>query len=181
MSDTLKLGKLITDEQERDAVHIAVVPVEAGCELKPGYHVGIDATGKAYYGITTQSGNIGIVDPFLKGIVPAGKVFWLFLYPGSITSLRHDWTHPAFKESRQKSESLKSRLWIKHWASQNDINYDDLMRHAGYYVDDQDSYWSDGGRFEGMRLPDGFWKHYEAVTGLALPEGRYENFFSCSC
>ena len=92
MSEALGLGQIITTEQHRDAVHVAVAPVMAGVDLEPGQHVGLFADGTA----KPTKPHIGIVDPFLAERVAAGQRFWLWLYPGSITSLRHDWTHPAF-------------------------------------------------------------------------------------
>jgi hypothetical protein len=90
-SGPIPIGSLITGEAGRDAVHIAIAPVTAPCELAPGEHV-------------DQHGNregpgvvpVGIVDPFLREPVLPGQRFWLLLYPNSVTSLRHEWAHPAF-------------------------------------------------------------------------------------
>jgi hypothetical protein len=89
----LGIGKLITSDAHRDAIHVAVAPVTAAQELQPGQHVGLRGDGRA---LATEH-PIGIVDPFLHERVPEGQRFWLFLYPGTITSLRHVWTHPAFR------------------------------------------------------------------------------------
>ncbi len=93
-TDYLQLGQLIDDTQHRDAIHIAVAPVEAAEQLRPGQHIGVRVDGRAS---TRGTAPIGIVDPFLKADVLEGQRFWLFLYPYTITSLRHDWTHPAFE------------------------------------------------------------------------------------
>ncbi len=88
------IGKLIEGaDARRDAIHVAVAPVEAAEELGPGRHVALRA-GKAVH--ATGDDGIGIVDPFLRAPVLPGQRFWLFLYPNTITSLRHVWTHPAF-------------------------------------------------------------------------------------
>ena len=96
------LGHLADADARRDAVHIAVAPVVAGCCLSPGEHVGLDADGRASRAV---SGHIGIVDPFLRCPVQKGERFWLFLYPGTVTSLRHVWTHPAFTVKVPKEPS----------------------------------------------------------------------------
>ncbi len=96
MKDNLKLGELIDGKQHRDAIHIAVAPVEAAEQLRPGQRVGLladgRASGKPYVAV------LGIVDPFLETEVQPGQRFWLWLTPYTITSLRHEWTHPAFEK-----------------------------------------------------------------------------------
>lgn len=88
---TPNIGELCKDDSRRDAIHFAVAPVVADTDLRPGDHVGV-ADGRA----SRDGAAVGIVDPFLKGVVRKGQRFWLFLYPNTVTSLRHVWTHPAF-------------------------------------------------------------------------------------
>jgi hypothetical protein len=88
---TLTIGRLIAGDAGRDAVHVAVAPTTAPCELRPGQHV--DPGGRPEGpGVTP----VGVVDPFLREPVRPGERFWLFLYPNTVTSLRHEWTHPAY-------------------------------------------------------------------------------------
>ena len=91
-----RLGQLIEDgDRRRDAIHIAVAPVTAAGRLAPGQHVGLVEEGNLEL-VGPCDRPIGAVDPFLAAEVEPGQRFWLFLYPNTITGLRHVWTHPAF-------------------------------------------------------------------------------------
>jgi hypothetical protein len=94
-----RLGQLIEDgDRRRDAIHIAVAAATAAARLAPGQHVGLVREADVEL-VGPCDRNIGIVDPFLPREVEAGQRFWLFLYPGTITGLRHVWTHPAFTKA----------------------------------------------------------------------------------
>lgn len=94
-SDGPQLGKIIEGEAFRDAVHVAIAPVLAGEWLTPGQRVKLK-DGVAYP--ATYGEHIGVVDPFLPHTgVEEGQRFYLFLLPGSVTGLRHVYSHPAFK------------------------------------------------------------------------------------
>jgi len=102
-----RLGQLIEDgDRRRDAIHIAVAPVTATERLAPGQHVGLVQEGNTEL-VGSCDRDIGIVDPFLAEGVEPGQRFWLFLYPGTITGLRHVWTHPAFTAA---SAAVKEKL-----------------------------------------------------------------------
>jgi hypothetical protein len=102
-----QLGKLIEDgDRRRDAIHVAVAPVTAAVHLVPGEHVGFVEAGNLEV-VGPSECNIGVVDPFLKNDVEPGQRFWLFIYPGAITGLRHIWTHPIFTAA---ANALKEKL-----------------------------------------------------------------------
>jgi hypothetical protein len=93
MKHETRLGKLISGDEKRDAEHVAIAPVTAGETLKPGTPVTIDEDGSAH-AITGNETPTGVVDPFLSTYLNEGDQFWLVMYPGTITGIRHDWSHP---------------------------------------------------------------------------------------
>jgi hypothetical protein len=120
----------------------------------------------------------------LKAPVFEGQRFWLVVYPRQIQSLRHVWTHPAFKDEDGSLESspsvIAAKEWLNNFAGKAEISYERLMRGARDYVESGE-YLIDGGKWEGFDVPDEFWSHYEAVTGERVAEDDRGSFFSCSC
>lgn len=171
------LGEFIDDPRaQRDAVHIAVMPCIAGESLEPGEHVGV-SDGAA----VSDAKHVGIVDPFLGEGVTRGQRFWLFMYPNTITSLRHEWTHPSFPIEGvplvPPSEKDQSERWLRAFAEANDLGYAMMMEIA-----------QDGGQYVAqgydlhVSLDDEFWHHVEVVSGRTFDKGhREETYFSCSC
>lgn len=94
MTEQPKLGQIIEGQAYRDAIHVCIAPVVAAEDLKPGTRVGLTYGNRA---ISTKEHAIGIVDPFLTESVKEGQMFYLLLFPGTVTSLRHSWQHQAFK------------------------------------------------------------------------------------
>lgn len=90
------LGMIHFKPEGRDAIHLAVEPVEAGEPLQPNDDIHV-IDGKAYR--TGEGVRVGKVDPFLRGPVHTGQKFWLVVYPRMVTSLRHVWEHPDFPKA----------------------------------------------------------------------------------
>jgi hypothetical protein len=104
-----KLGELITGQAFRDAVHVAVCPLEVESqELRPGEHVKLN-NGKAVYADPEDPAAVGVVDPFLKErrLLP-GQKFWCFVLPNTVTSLRHAWIAPAFATKAPNATNEKA-------------------------------------------------------------------------
>lgn len=186
----LGIGKLIPvgADVSRDAIHIAVAPVVVvGPQfLWPGERIKLTSPGSdKVRAAKGKDDAVGIVDPFLpsEGLEP-GQRFWMFLLPNTITSLRHDWTHPAFTTSEVDPKTVQcsaSEQWLRKFAElQADITYNELMTGARDFLDSGE-YLCDGGKWEGFYIPDIFWFHYESVTGVEVPEDKKTTFFTCAC
>jgi hypothetical protein len=87
----------------RDCVHVAVAPVVAGIEMDPGQGVTKGGDGLFYSFPLDHDGCLGVVDPFRTEPVKRGERFWLLLKPGTITGLRHMWSHEAFVAQPKES------------------------------------------------------------------------------
>lgn len=178
------LGTIIDDTQKRDAIHLAVIPTKAPCNLLAGQHV--DKIGNP----TARGAGVGIVDPFLQETVVEGEWFWLVIYPRVITSLRHVWAHPAFDDDAASSASAQptkttSEQWMMVWARKHmsDDYYGDEGR-----VSDEQAYENalqaghdlHVGPYESARdyIDSEWWSHWEAITGAT---GQRDGYFSCSC
>lgn len=181
MSDKVQVGKLITDDAFRDAVHVAIAPVVAVEPMNPGQAIGFVTDGDTeHVGVVART--VGIVDPYLKQQIKKGDRFYMWLFPNTVTSLRHQWTHPAFPMAEAVNVQAKAEAvaWISHFADNNGLSYDELIEAAERWVQYED-YLCEGGRYEGCYVPDEFWNHYEHATGKIVPNSKRDSFFSCSC
>lgn len=186
-----KLGSLITEigeQNKRDAIHIAVVPVTASDEHSPGQHVGVTPDGL----YSTETDPVGIVDPFIKHKINKGDIFWLCLYQGQVTTLRHEWTHPAFPvihetepAEKAKSDRSKSVSWLQQYAKRvnshlshdGDLAYQTLMKDIRngsitYHGTDMHCM-GDLEDSEDLRY------HAQIVLGKVINWGDFE--FGCTC
>lgn len=188
MEQKPNIGQILSSEESlRDAIHIAIYPAIAGHRLAAGSHVGLNDKGEASY--LQDEKPIGIVDPFLNCAVQKGQRFYLFLYPNTITSLKHFWTHPSFDDKvilpTQKPVKSFSQEWMTKWA----------VRHMGedYYGDGNPvseetaygraidaGYEHSVGPFESARdyINDEWWDHWENITSS---KGDRSEGFSCGC
>lgn len=199
-----KLGEIIAkvgEQNQRDAVHIAVIPMLAADDLQPGEHVALlPGPEPRAYGVHVEEwrdgerraknghGAIGIVDPFLVGYVKAGQYFWLCLYQGQVTTLRHAWTHPAIPDegaspAQVGDDVAASAAWLRAYAhrvkpyDKPDEAFAELMSELGenrlhYNGKDLHSRGEVIDEFDLMH-------HASIVLGKRLDLGEFS--FSCSC
>lgn len=184
------MGDVLPDDVSgRDAVHVAVVSARATERLAPGQDVGMTGTGEDA-GPSKKA--IGIVDPFLRRAVMQGERFWLYLYPRTITSLRHHWTHPAFDDAAPEASystptsKLASEKWLKDFTASADCpGYHAVMAAAERIADGDVVGWDgDYMHFDGSdahgEIPPEFWDHVEVVIGRPI-NGKKARYFSCAC
>lgn len=182
------LGTIITDGG-RDAIHLAVEPVEAGEFLNIGDDL-VLIDGKAFASIHYPGKKaVGIADPFLRDNIKKGEKFWLIVYPRQITSLRHVWSHPDFPESDVPTTTVKqdSVKWMTEWAKEH-MGYDYYGSRGDEKLSDEEAlgiaisagHNTHVGPYESAAeyINDEWWFHWEAITGV---RGDREAYFSCSC
>lgn len=190
------LGTILDETAARDAIHLAVEPIVAGEYLHRGQHVAIDESGKAVPAETRRADGlprlkgVGIVDPFLNALqVQPGDRFWLIVYPRTITSLRHVWSHPAFPDLGARpivdpDRKARSEAWLREFMSATRFpdDYEELIDAAVEHQaggGDDTTYLSYFGREYNAEIDPTFWDHVENVTGLVMK--RRAMWFSCHC
>lgn len=180
MAHDVNLGELIDAGQQRDAIHIAIAPVIAAEKLSPGQDIGFVGDDRERVGASSQP--IGIVDPFLKRMVYPEQRFFMFLFPQTVTGMRHHWEHPAFGPPVD-NVALRievSTRWIKDFAVRINQTYQSLMAAAEQWVEHSDWTYDNSETYKDYYEEfDEFWKHYEIVTGKAVEDKSVP--FTCSC
>ncbi len=184
MSNT-EVGVLIDAKQPRDAIHIAVAPVCATKEITPGSPIAFVEGSNTEVGMAPWGVSVGIVDPFLRKPVKKGEWFWMWLHPNTITSLRHNWTHPAFNEQLgYKPPQADAEKWLRELGEKYDYSYQDLVKAGVDFIDkgtyltrdgnlDITNYWNDDEHQK-------YWECIHLITGKE-PNDRSDAPFTCSC
>lgn len=196
MNDTQSLiGTLLLDDKiERDAIHVAVLPVRTACRLDVGQDIGFVwenglLSGDLVCGEGPNITLLGIVDPYLhrerkptERYVKDGDRFFMFLYPNTITDMRHHWTHPAV--ARPAVDSLEhSQRWLQRYAARVN-SYDAPNKAYERFVEGLKSgkYFAHGSDCHGVYDVDDadeLRHHVEKVLGIRIDWNAFT--FSCSC
>lgn len=187
MEPITTLGNILEGEVSRDAIHIAIAPVVASHSLAAGDHVGLNDKGEA----DDEAAPVGIVDPYLKSKVRKGQRFWMFLYPNTVTGMRHQWSHPSFgpldaTKISHDDHLAKSKAWIEQHADDLGLSSDVLMDNAREWLAGGQDYGNafvqhGSERWRDNFNPTEFWHHYEAVTGAVVPENMKCSMYCCTC
>lgn len=178
-----RIGQLITQHTERDAIHVAIAPVSAGVDLKPGQRIKLNHHKQAIP--ATRDDYIGIVDPWLRTKVCAGQWFWILLNPNTITALRHYWNHPDFPELQANEEQQAALEWMQHFIDQmgsdpqgEEMTIERLLHAADHWLQEGDgTRWG----YDTDYIDDEFWKYYEVIRNTTVPANKRDNFFHCNC
>lgn len=80
----------------RDAFHIPGIRVCASVDIEPGAHLLLQS--RECVVLCTREERTGIADPFIPSMILAGQVFWLFLEPGLVTNLVHNFDVQGFQD-----------------------------------------------------------------------------------
>lgn len=194
MEPITTLGKKLKGDEQRDAIHLAILPVISDEEwLSPGERI------KFVFGTTTMvckakgpeygDPGIGVVDPFLADYpdnIRRGDRFWMLMFPNTITGLRHEWAHPLVDNPPVIVNDAER--WLRKFADEWNFDYDEMIRAAS---DPDKGEWGNFITARGRDLHSReelgadhalFWMNLAALTGRTFDQEHIENFgWSCSC
>jgi hypothetical protein len=177
MSENLKLGQIIVGNQQKDAVHVAVAPVIANEILYPAQKIAFVNLKLNLVGPSNKP--IGIVDPFLQKPVNPEEQFWMFLNPGSIKSLRHDWVHPAFFEN----EKDLAKYWLTNFAEKLGYTFQHVMDIGSRCIEKNGSCVGDDDAQDIFyKNKEEFLKNIAIMLDVPYSEDLYDSvYFTCAC
>lgn len=198
----VSVGDLIDGAARRDAIHIAVAPVTAEEELFPGNPCGVRTDDPAI--ADGDATPVGIVDPFLQTPVRPGQKFWLFLYPNTVTGMRHQWLHETFDKfpepeaaaeppgpprlldrRREKlSQFDTSQDWLENFASEVGWSYEEVLDIAAEALKGGDPFVGDDNMqdtFMDNKMDLLF--HASIMLGKGRPDKETirASYFRCAC
>lgn len=189
VSKEAKLGAVPAGNEGRDAVHIAIVPVQAAEGIGAGCPVQMK-NGKAVPCNAHDAD--GIADPFRRENIAInyGEWFWLCLFPGSITNLRHAWEHPLFPSETKlpgnPDQVASSKAWLEQYVKRvcpydNDISgggYEKFLRNVRegqIFYHGHDCHNADDVEDETE-----LYYHLSVILNRTINRDSFESF-SCSC
>ena len=170
------LGKKPDASEQRDAIHVAIIPQLAGMKLYPGDRVKVHPTDPRAVR-ADDGGGEGIVDPFLYGPVHEGETFWLVLHPETVTGMRHHWSHPLFDGEQTEVEPPDEV--IQRTADACGKTVSALMADARAYIQHGDWRADNSERYKDADW-EAFWPAFNAVEGENVNPEHYAPY-SCSC
>jgi len=182
----LHIGRILSEDQswEKDAIHVPIYPVVAASILSPGTRVAF-TPGDEFTTVVAakdeETPAVGVIDPFLEAPVQPGERCWMFLFPGTITQLRHDWTHPFIVEAHSKRYAAATQF-MKMAAHELGMSVQQLLEVVGEFIETGEQYclnvdtpnmWYEAG--------EEFWQHFQTLTGKKVPAGYEASPFRCAC
>lgn len=187
MNHEVKLGEVLHGFHDRDAIHVAIVPCIVGEEygMSPGERVRL-AYGTTNVAIREGKEWIGVVDPYLEHHPTKGEQVYVFLKPGLVTGMKHQWRCPLF-DSPQIPESEAER-WLRKFADEWGFDYDEMLSIATSPMSGE---WDDYITAHGRDLHSAdelghdlqlFWDNVQALTGRTFDQEHRDKIgWSCSC
>lgn len=124
------LGKQPAELGIKDAIHVAIVAVRAASPIKPGQRCGMNKEREA---VANEKG-CGVADPFHKGNIGTGQVFWLLLNQDEVPNVQHVWEHPSV-DFTPPSKEVKRNRTIESVAKDFGVTYEQVMEAAQFVVE----------------------------------------------